>query len=123
MASKILIVDDDQDALDVLNLGLADIGSKITLAISGRHALTLLQKNIPDVILLDLMMPGMSGFEVFFRLKNNPTTRYVPVIIVSAYDVGAQVLPGVAGVARKARSGYIVKVRQLVTDALASSPQ
>ena len=80
----ILIVDDTPANLDVLvEILKPDYRTKV--AISGEKALELvLAVAPPDLILLDIMMPGMSGYEVCQRLKANPTTRNIPVIFVTA---------------------------------------
>jgi two-component system, sensor histidine kinase and response regulator len=83
---NILIVDDTPANLDVLTRFLADQGHKVRPAINGEIALKAAAKSPPDVILLDIQMPGMNGFEVCQRLKADETMREIPVIFISALD-------------------------------------
>ena len=81
---KILIVDDTPANIDVLLRLLSEEGFEISIAMTGEAALTLVEKNRPDLILLDVMMPGIDGFETCKRLKTNPNNRDIPVIFVTA---------------------------------------
>lgn len=80
----VLAVDDDATNLMVIEKMLAPHSCKVLKAASGQEALDLVWKELPDVILLDVMMPGMSGFEVCRKLKASESTRLVPIIIVTA---------------------------------------
>jgi CheY-like chemotaxis protein len=80
----ILVVDDNQQNLEVLQAYLEDIYCRTIPALDGIEALEIVEKDPPDLILLDIMMPKMSGFEVCRRLKNNPKTAEIPVIMVTA---------------------------------------
>jgi pilus assembly protein CpaE len=84
MAEKILVVDDDVDTLRLVGLMLQRQGYTITAASSGNQALTLSQADKPDLILLDVMMPDMDGYEVTRRLRSNPSTSGVPIIMFTA---------------------------------------
>jgi sigma-B regulation protein RsbU (phosphoserine phosphatase) len=83
---SILLVDDQPANLQVLFQTLEKLGSKLLFAKNGETALAIAQKALPDLILLDIMMPGINGFEVCRRLKANPDTRKIPVIFLSALD-------------------------------------
>ena len=80
----ILLVDDDPDANIILARLLSFMGWKIAMANNGRAALEIAAQHTPTLILLDLMMPVMSGFEVIARLKQDPVLKDVPVVIISA---------------------------------------
>jgi CheY-like chemotaxis protein len=80
----ILVVDDEQDVLSVLRAGLASNGYSIITAIDGEHALTLASSKQPDLIILDILMPGMDGPEVDRKLKDNPKTKDIPVIFLTS---------------------------------------
>jgi len=80
---SILVVDDIKDNIDVLHAILKD-DYKIQFALSGRKALELAKKHKPDLVLLDVMMPEMDGFTVCKALKDNPSTKNIPVIFVTA---------------------------------------
>jgi two-component system sensor histidine kinase/response regulator len=83
---SILIVDDNPANLSVLTTMLTQYQYKVRPAISGELALSVAQKTLPDLILLDIQMPGMNGFEVCEHLKADPRTRPIPVIFISALD-------------------------------------
>jgi diguanylate cyclase (GGDEF)-like protein len=82
--SKILIVDDTPHNIDVLSATLSDEHFELMAATSGARALELAARGRPDLVLLDVMMPGMDGFEVCRRLKADPATDDIPVIFVTA---------------------------------------
>jgi two-component system, sensor histidine kinase and response regulator len=82
----ILIVDDTPANLDVLSNVLTERGYKVRAAINGELALRAITKAPPDLILLDVQMPGLSGFEVCQRLKSDPRTQDIPVIFISVSD-------------------------------------
>jgi signal transduction histidine kinase/DNA-binding response OmpR family regulator len=81
-----LIVDDERANRDLLKVMLAAEGFLLLTASSGEEALALLAHQPPDLILLDVMMPGMDGYEVATKIKGNPATNSVPVIMVTAID-------------------------------------
>ncbi|WP_420473572.1 response regulator [Noviherbaspirillum sp. ST9] len=82
----ILIVDDEERNVRLLDVLLRTDGYRTLSASSGAEALALATSAQPDLILLDLMMPGMDGFEVTQALKNASATAAIPVLIVSALD-------------------------------------
>jgi signal transduction histidine kinase len=84
MGGSILIVDDNPDNLRVLEQILTADGHKVRAAVNGEIALKAVAARLPDLILLDILMPGMDGFEVCRCLKENPTTVGVPVLFISA---------------------------------------
>ncbi len=83
---NILVVDDRPNNLRVLSSMLTKHGYQVRKALNGQIALTACQTVLPDLILLDIMMPNMDGYEVCQRLKANEKTREVPVIFISALD-------------------------------------
>lgn len=85
-AESILLVDDQPANLQVLFQTLEILGAKLLFAKNGEAALSIAQKAQPNLILLDVMMPGIDGFEVCRRLKASPDTRNIPVIFLSALD-------------------------------------
>ena len=80
---KILIVDDEQDALSILEKELAGRGYSVISADNGHDAINLAKSEYPDLIILDLWMPGMDGAEVDAKLKGDLKTRDIPVIFLS----------------------------------------
>ncbi|MCH8294261.1 sigma-54-dependent Fis family transcriptional regulator [Candidatus Poribacteria bacterium] len=84
--AKILIVDDFPANLNLLGQTLESAGYKVVAVPSGTHALQIAARTEPDLILLDVMMPEMDGFETCRRLKANPSTAEIPVIFITAKD-------------------------------------
>jgi len=82
----VLVVDDNQQNLELLQAYLEDVSCRTIPASDGNEALKIIAKNPPDLILLDVMMPRMSGFEVCRRIKNDPKTSDIPVIMVTALN-------------------------------------
>jgi two-component system alkaline phosphatase synthesis response regulator PhoP len=82
----VLVVDDDQPSLELLQAYLEDVDCETVLAHDGLQAMEIIGKKPPDLILLDIMMPKMSGFEVCKRVKNDPKTNGIPVIMVTALN-------------------------------------
>ena len=82
----ILVVDDNQQNLELLQAYLEDMDCKTLPAHGGAEALEIIADDPPDLILLDVMMPKMSGFEVCKRIKSNPKTTDIPVIMVTALN-------------------------------------
>ncbi len=86
MAKKILVVDDTPENLSILTEILTRQGYKVRSASSGSEALAIVQKELPDLILLDVLMPNMDGYEVCRYLKTDGRTREIPIIFISALD-------------------------------------
>lgn len=80
---KIMIVEDDTFLSSIIDTRLKMEGCTTLIAVDGEHALTLLEKELPDLILLDIVMPGISGFDVLESIKNNDHTKAIPVIMFS----------------------------------------
>jgi CheY-like chemotaxis protein len=84
MSSKILIVEDDLDALKLIGLSIEVKGYQILAAKNGEQALEKAFKEQPDLVILDVMMPGMNGLEVARRLRSDPRTETIPIMMLSA---------------------------------------
>jgi two-component system alkaline phosphatase synthesis response regulator PhoP len=82
----VIVVDDDEPSLELLQAYLEDVDCVTILAQDGLEALEIISRKTPDLVLLDVMMPKMSGFEVCKRIKNDPKTSDVPVIMVTALN-------------------------------------
>ena len=85
-SSTLLIVDDNAQNLELLQAYLESLSCTILTASDGLAALEIVERSPPDVILLDVMMPRMSGFEVCKKLKADPATRSIPIIMVTALN-------------------------------------
>ncbi|WP_406658216.1 response regulator [Methanolobus sp. ZRKC2] len=81
---KLLIVDEEIDALTALKVALEAEGYNVIVALDGFEGIEKAKTENPDVILLDIMMPGMDGFEVCRRLKSDPSSENIPVIMLTA---------------------------------------
>ncbi|HUP88541.1 MAG TPA: response regulator [Longimicrobiales bacterium] len=84
MATSILVVDDDPNSLDIVRTYLESCGYVVATAMDGKEALALLDEVQPAIILLDVMMPGMDGWEVARVVKNHPHFRDIRVIMLTA---------------------------------------
>jgi len=82
--ARILVVDDERDNRELLDLILGWEGFVVLSANDGEQALAAVASDAPDLLLLDVMMPGMDGYEVASRLKGDATTHQIPIIIVTA---------------------------------------
>jgi len=84
MSARILVVDDIIPNVKLLEAKLTQEYYDVVTANSGMEALAKIESSAPDIVLLDIMMPGMDGFEVCRRIKNNPATAHIPVVMVTA---------------------------------------
>ena len=91
---KILIVDDEEDILELLRFNLSRDGYQVSCAATGEEALDLARSKTPELIVLDLMLPGMDGLEVAKRLKNNPDTKNIPIVMLTAKGEEADIVTG-----------------------------
>jgi len=81
---KILLVDDEDDILDLVGYNLTREGYRVRTAVRGEEALRKIKEDPPDLILLDLMLPDIDGFDVCKELKSNPRTAYIPIVMLTA---------------------------------------
>jgi DNA-binding response OmpR family regulator len=86
MSTRILVVDDDADILALTRMTLERAGFNVAVASGGLHAIEWLGIETPDLVVLDVMMPQISGWEVLDFLKNNEATATVPVLMMTARD-------------------------------------
>jgi two-component system, OmpR family, phosphate regulon response regulator PhoB len=103
--AKILLAEDDKQIADMISFKLSNSGHQVVRAQDGEQAVKLVAREKPDLILLDAMMPGLSGFEVLRRLKADSAVRSIPIIMVTAKGHERDVLTGLRGGA----IDYIVK--------------
>ena len=84
MAKAILVADDDPDILSIVSMSLETQGYTVYKATNGREAVDLARANHPDLIIIDMMMPIMSGYEAIAELKGDDATKAIPIIGLSA---------------------------------------
>jgi len=93
MGDKVLVVDDEWEIRDLLSQFLAEEGYEVILASNGEEAIELAERENPQVILLDIMMPDIDGIETCKRLKAKEKTRFIPVIMATAlWDTYAEAI-------------------------------
>ncbi|MBI2975627.1 MAG: response regulator [Chloroflexi bacterium] len=80
----IVCIEDDAGIIDLVKVILTRKGYRVSGAVGGREGLELIEREKPDVVLLDLMMPDMDGWEVFHQMRARESTRHIPVIVVTA---------------------------------------
>jgi CheY-like chemotaxis protein len=85
MWEKVLVVDDERQIRDLLKEFLSNEAYEVSLASNGKEAIELAEREHPDAILLDLKMPGIDGIEVCQRLKEEPKTQFIPIIVITGY--------------------------------------
>lgn len=90
----ILVVDDEEDILELVRYNLQREGYQVSCATSGEKALKMARQEVPDLIVLDLMLPGMDGLDVARHLKNDARCRQVPVVMLTAKGEEADVVTG-----------------------------
>jgi DNA-binding response OmpR family regulator len=103
---RVVYIEDDPEMIDLVMLILSRRGYQVKGAQGGRNGLDVIFQDPPDLVLLDLMMPGMDGWEVYQQLKANETTRSLPVIIITAK---AQAIDRVLGLHIAKVDDYISK--------------
>ena len=91
---RVLVVDDEEDILELLKYNLAKEGFEVDCAATGEDALAAARSKRPDLVVLDLMLPGIDGLEVCRRLKKDPKTEAVPVVMLTAKGEEADVVAG-----------------------------
>ncbi|MCD4830207.1 MAG: response regulator [Anaerohalosphaeraceae bacterium] len=91
---KILIVEDEEDVMELIRYNLAKEGLHCDAVYNGQDALKKAQVMLPDLVLLDLMLPGVDGLEVCKRLKSSPQTEHIPIVMVTAKSDESDIVTG-----------------------------
>lgn len=110
--TKLLLVEDDKSIRDLYELKLTKVGFNVLTAENGGVGWDMAQKELPDIILLDVMMPVMNGFEVLKKLRNKAETKDIPVIILSNYGEVDQMTEGFTTGA----TDYLIKAEHTPSD-------
>lgn len=106
MSKRILVIEDQEDNRRIVRDLFASVGYEIIEAVDGEEGVTMAETHHPDLILMDIQLPGMDGYEATRRIKANPVLRQIPIIAVTSY----------------ALSGDDVKAREAGCDAYISKP-
>lgn len=105
MSKRILVVEDHEDNRRILRDLLTSVGFEIIEAVTGEEGVTLAETYRPDLILMDIQLPGLDGYEATRRIKANPALRQIPIIAVTSYALsGDEVKAKEAGC-----DGYVTK--------------
>ncbi len=94
MAKTVLAVDDEKHIVRLVQINLQRGGYDVVTASDGKQALDMIEANPPDMVISDVMMPFMDGFELLKRLKQNPVTRELPIIMLTAKAMDSDVYEG-----------------------------
>ena len=92
--SKIVVIEDEVDILEVINYNLSKEGFDVCSALDGEEGLALIIIEVPDLVLLDLMLPGLDGIEICRKLKTDYSTRSIPIIMVTAKGEESDIVLG-----------------------------
>ena len=95
MKKKVLVIDDEADIREIVRLYLTDEGCAVIEASNGQEGILKAQTEQPDLIILDIMLPGINGFEVAKHLKDDPNTQHIPIIILSVLAQDSQYRQGI----------------------------
>ncbi len=94
MSKKILIIEDEKDIIELLDFNLSKDGFEVSSAPTGEDGLRLARTNSPDLILLDLMLPGINGLDICKLLKTDHKTGHIPIVMLTAKDEDIDVVTG-----------------------------
>jgi CheY-like chemotaxis protein len=101
---KVLVIDDDPDAVELVAVRIAGLASALLRAYGGREGIAVARQELPDVIILDLMMPEVNGFDVAKALSEQPDTARIPILVVTAKLITAE--------DRATLNGYVVTIME-----------
>ncbi len=112
--NKIVVIDDEKDMVRLLQIELETEGYDVGLAFDAASGLGMMRDFFPDLVLLDVMLPDMSGYDVLERLKRDPATRAIPVIMLTAKGLEQEIQKGLdlgadEYIAKPFHSGLLIK--------------
>jgi CheY-like chemotaxis protein len=100
-ARRVLIVDDERKNRQLIEVMLGEDGYHVLTASCGADALAMIEASAPDLVLLDVMMPGMDGYQVASRIRSNPATAHIPVVILTSLGDQNSITHGLGAGAEK----------------------
>lgn len=91
---QVLVVEDDEDIRELVSYNLSKAGYRVTSVVTGEEALAIIEDQPPDLVLLDLMLPGVDGLAVCQRLKKDPKTNSIPIVMLTAKGEESDIVSG-----------------------------
>ena len=85
MSKRVLVIEDHEENRRIVRLLLASAGIEMIEAVTGEEGVAAAEKERPDLILMDIQLPGLDGYEATRRIKANPALRHIPIIVVTSY--------------------------------------
>jgi two-component system cell cycle response regulator DivK len=85
MSKRVLVIEDHEENRRIVRYLLASAGIDMLEALSGEQGVAMAEKERPDLILMDIQLPGLDGYEATRRIKGNPDLRHIPIIVVTSY--------------------------------------
>jgi DNA-binding response OmpR family regulator len=110
MSKKILIVEDDSDFQDIYQLYLKGESFQVLTSMNGKEAMAVLEKETPDLIILDLIMPVMDGEEFYLWLRSQEKWRHIPVIVASVNEKTPPRMADLGGIAGSLKKPFEIDV-------------
>ncbi len=90
MSKRVLVVEDQEDNMQIMNDMLASAGYEVIKAVTGHGGVAMAEAHKPDLVLMDVMLPGLDGYEATRRIKDNAALRHIPVIAVTSYALDGE---------------------------------
>ncbi len=90
MSKRVLVVEDQEDNMQIMNDMLASAGYEVVKAVTGHEGVAMAESHKPDLILMDIMLPGLDGYEATRRIKDDAALRHIPVIAVTSYALDGE---------------------------------
>ncbi len=90
MSKRVLVVEDQEDSMQIMNDMLSSAGYEVIKAVTGDEGVAMAESHVPDLILMDVMLPGLDGYEATRRIKDNAALRHIPVIAVTSYALDGE---------------------------------
>ncbi len=90
MSKRVLVVEDQEDNMQIMDDMLASAGYGVIMAMTGHEGVAMAESHIPDLILMDVMLPGLDGYQATRRIKDNAALRHIPVIAVTSYALDGE---------------------------------
>ncbi len=90
MSKRVLVVEDQEDNMQIMDDMLSSAGYEVIKAVTGDEGVAMAESHKPDLILMDVMLPGLDGYEATRRIKDNAALRHIPVVAVTSYALDAE---------------------------------